>query len=167
MKYIITGILFLFSCSTFSQQLYPTEINSGGVNEISNDYSFTFSIGGLAVNTLTNDNMLSQGFQQPFNVFISDFTYLTNIKLKAKAFPNPTTDIMYLSVQSEIEPILCYIRILDNMGKVVFAPVEYFEFSKGQNISLNLKNVLQGTYLLQVISKRNNECLIQFKVIKL
>ena len=139
MKYRLTGILLTFCFLTFSQQFTPKEINTGGDNEITEDYSFTYSVGGIAVNTLSNDNILTQGYQQPYNIFISDLTYFTNIKFKAKAFPNPTIDILHLSMLSEVEPILCYIRILDNFGKAVSAPVEYFEFSKGQNITLNLK----------------------------
>ncbi|MFC2138903.1 T9SS type A sorting domain-containing protein [Bacteroidota bacterium] len=167
MKYTIAVILFLISCLTYSQNFTPTEINTGGDNEITEDYSFTYSVGGLAVSTLSSDNVLTQGYQQPYNIFISDFTYLTNIKFKAKAFPNPTIDFLHLSMLSEIEPVLCYVRILNNFGKTVSAPVEYFEFSKGQNITLNMKELQQGTYLIQLISHEKNDCLVQFKVIKL
>jgi len=167
MKYNISVILIFIFGLINSQQFTPVEINAGGDNEITKDYSFSYSIGGLAVNTLSNDNIFTQGYQQPFNIYISDFTYFTNIKFKAKAFPNPTVDILHLSMLSNTEPVLCYVRILDNFGKAVSAPVKYFEFSKGQNITLNMKNMQQGNYLIQIISHENNDCLVQFKVIKL
>ena len=167
MKWITLNILLIISINLTAQQLYPTEINTLGDMNTTDGISLSYSVGGLAVNTLYNYNILTQGFQQSYNLFLSEPKYLTELKLKAKVFPNPTNDIMHLSVISDTETILSYIRILDANGKVMHAPTEYFEFTKGQNITLNLKNIAHGTYLLQVVSKKSNEVLVQFKVVKL
>lgn len=167
MKILVIIIILFISYNCFSQKFSPIEINTAGDNEITNDYSFTYSVGGLAVNTLSNESILTQGFQQNYNIYISEFTYFSENHLKAKVFPNPTTDIVFLSVQGFSRPLLCYIEVIDNYGNIVSAPAEYYEFGLGQNISINMEHLSPGPYILFIISKKDNERIAQVKFIKL
>ena len=70
-------------------------------------------------------------------------------------------------MENEIDPVVCYLRVLDTKGNVTEAPVNYFEFIKGQNISLNLKKMAFGVYIVQFVSKSDNKVIARVKIIKI
>ncbi len=167
MRFLFLYILFFIVFRLNAQELYPVEINSGGNYIESNKIDYSSSIGGLVANTLINDYIVTQGFQQPYNLFIDIPEYFVNNLIRLKAFPNPTIDVVYFYVENEIDPVICYIRIFDSKGNLVEAPVQYYEFIKGQNISLNLHDISIGTYIVQIISKSSNQVVAQIKIVKI
>lgn len=167
MKFLGFIIMCFIGINAVTQELQPTEINSGGNDIISDNYIYSHSVGGLAVHTLYDDNYLTQGFQQPYNLYMEKPVFFKKSSLKLKAFPNPSTDVVYFSVIDEIEPVLCYIKIYDNNGNAVKAPVQFYEFTNGQNITLNMRKFAIGTYIVQFISKENSHVIAQIKIVKL
>ncbi|MBA7554267.1 hypothetical protein ES705_46880 [subsurface metagenome] len=94
-------LLFLLLLPGFSLiwgqvQLNPTVISSAGGYTETADISLAWTLGELAVSTLsTTDMILTQGFQQPFLLDINaiddpEFNWSVN------AYPNPVSEILNL-----------------------------------------------------------------------
>ena len=77
--------------------------------------------------------------------------------LNISVFPNPTTDIAYLSFQNNSTQLhTAEVTVLSTLGKVLF--------NVHNNIEVNLGTLPEGMYFLKIRSSNNNETTI--KVIK-
>ena len=67
MKSVVLSFMFLILWNfSFSQSLSPTLISSAGAYAAAGDITLSYSLGEIAVTTLTTDNLvLTQGFHQP------------------------------------------------------------------------------------------------------
>ena len=121
MKSVVSSFMFLiFWNFSFSQSLSPTLISSAGVYATGGDISLSYSVGEIAVSTLTTDNLiLTQGFHQPQ---LTGTGIPDNIELdwKVNAFPNPVQDQLNISIRLG-KPVEMNLEIFDLTGKLILS----------------------------------------------
>jgi len=153
-SFIITLSNFLIATSAKAQ-----EVNSTSGGEYGNaNYKLTYTIGEPNVTTLINSNMqLTQGFQQPvYQIIISLITKIAD-ELNIKIFPNPTTDILFLSIEKP--PQNLQFMLFDMSGKLL----------QQKNITdtkteINMQAFSNANYVLQVL--QNQEKISSYEIIK-
>ncbi len=167
-KQLHIAILFvLLPCIAQGQEISRSDLNSGGGEIVAEDIRCSYTIGGLAASTFENDKMLSQGFQQYYNILIEKSNAYSWASLKTRVFPNPAVDVVHVMVRGDREYELCTLQMVSADGKIVFPPMECTYFDAGQNFSLNLSGLSEGTYIINIIKKSDNTSISQFKLLKL
>lgn len=142
-KLKLTLIALFFARIIVAQNLSPTVVNSsGGVIQNSN-HSLEWSLGELAVSTLTSPvNLLTQGFLQPTTTIVG--TEAAFDESRFSAFPNPVSD--WLNLQTDIAEIET-VQIHDVLGKVVlqstFQP------------SIDVHQLNSGVYIVSLFNGQN------------
>lgn len=86
MKWFSFFLPYLLAQSIFCQQLAPTVISSAGTHLSQSVGSLEFTLGELAIATLGNGNILTQGFHQP-ELAVS--TSIHQEEFSALVYPNP------------------------------------------------------------------------------
>lgn len=132
-----------------------------------NGGSATYTVGQIAVQTLTDGNIsLSEGVQQPFEISTVGIDEYPGISLYAKVFPNPTLGKLTLELSEETAQILfsnssqLQYRLSDANGKTL----------KSGNIVSNtsvvdLSDFAPGSYFISISNAK--KILKTFKVVKI
>jgi len=145
MKYLrilIFALLILFiDCHIVLPQQV---ISSMGGNLLTESGSISFTLGEPVINTISTTNgIITQGYQQPWLKAISNYTNSTN-SAYIKVYPNPTTDILYLSTQ--IDGMSNIKFVLTNFtGRVFFTTIIDSELTE-----VDFSHFLPGIYILMV-----------------
>ena len=134
-------------------------VPASGGDAVGTGGSSSYTVGQTVYTTHTGTNgTVSQGVQQPYEISTVLGIELEEIKLKLKAFPNPTIENLTLSVGSYISQDLSY-KLYNIQGK--FIQQQDLETKKTVISMLNLPS---GPYLLSVYGK--NRLIKIFKIIK-
>ena len=147
MKRKILLFLILLPCFslTWGQvQLNPTVISSAGGYAEATDINLAWTLGELAVSTLsTTDMILTQGFQQPFLLDIGDAIDDPEFNWSVNAYPNPVTDGK-LNIESaeKIHHILVY----NVFGQSI---IEH-EYNGVFSLSIETSELTSGIYFIKV-----------------
>lgn len=157
-KYIYFFVFILFSIvsKTNAQQ----DIVATGGDAINTDgSSMSYSVGQVIYTiTLASDVSIIQGLQQPYE--ISNFLGIEqmDINLTIAAFPNPTNNLLTLTVGNHDEKDLSY-QLYDITGR-------FIENKKieDKETSIVMQNLDNAVYLLKIV--RDNKDLKTFKIIK-
>lgn len=153
--YYTLVILILFSIPAFGQQ---NTLSSGG-DASGTGGSTSYSVGQVAFTTNTSENgSVNHGIQQPYIIQAITGIDEPGISLSLTAYPNPTTDILQLVVESEMEKHIRY-QLYSMQGQLL----------ANEDLTLNqtgidLSGYMPATYILKVI--RNNSEVKSFKIIK-
>lgn len=153
--YYTLVILILFSIPAFGQQ---NTLSSGG-DASGTGGSTSYSVGQVAFTTNTSENgSVNHGVQQPYIIQAITGINEPGISLSLTAYPNPTTDILQLVVESEMEKHIRY-QLYSMQGQLL----------ANEDLTLNqtgidLSGYMPATYILKVI--RNNSEVKSFKIIK-
>ena len=99
-----------------------------------------FSIGELAVQTLQNNEILTQGFHQGD---LKVTTAVFNLGIKTKIYPNPTTTFIIVELEKNVN---ADILVYDINGKIVIEDKLNDENQK----QLDFSFLKQGNYLLNI-----------------
>lgn len=137
------SILFLFLCFPlfiFGQVTTPTVITNSGGTFSNSSVIMDFSIGELAVQTLQNNEILTQGFHQGD---LKVTTALINLGIKTKIYPNPTTNFIIVELEKNVN---ADIKVYDINGKIVIEDKLNDENEK----QLDFSFLKQGNYLLNI-----------------
>ena len=137
------SILFLFLCFPifiFGQVTTPTVITNSGGTFSNSSIIMDFSIGELAVQTLQNNEILTQGFHQGD---LKVTTALINLGIKTKIYPNPTTNFIIVELEKNVN---ADIKVYDINGKIVIEDKINDENEK----QLDFSFLKQGNYLLNI-----------------
>ena len=137
------SILFLFLCFPifiFGQVTTPTVITNSGGTFSNNSIIMDFSIGELAVQTLQNNEILTQGFHQG-DLTVS--TSIENIAIKTKIYPNPTTNFLIIELEKNVNAELL---VYDINGKIVIKN----KLNEEQKKQLDFSFLTQGNYFLHI-----------------
>lgn len=156
--YVFT-LTVLFAAKVHSQSLSQQVVGVTGNFSTSNGNSLSFTVGEAAVQTLSNSNILTQGFQQPDKLVVSGITE-TNSFSQLAIYPNPTQDNLFIKLHSAT-PVT--VQLTDMLGRNLFESSE--SFSDNKLITIPMKNFPAGTYLLTVTDDKRNTS--SYKIINL
>jgi hypothetical protein len=148
-------LLAILLCSTMlltaQVQLTPTVIAAGGGYGEGEGISLSWTIGELAVTTLTaGDLVLTQGFQQPFDIDVIG-TRDQQVSWGISVYPNPVKD--QLRIKFNVETAGDYLlEVQDVTGRIVTQKL-HKEVRPGDIVLLNTSTYLPGVYFLKVYTR--------------
>ena len=133
-------ILFFCPILLFGQVTSPTLISNSGGSFATNTIIMDFSIGELAVQTLQNNEILTQGFHQEV---LKIGTLINELEILTKIYPNPTSKLLFIELKEESDgDVLMY----DIKGKLVLQD----KFQNQKIKHLDISTFSPGNYLLHV-----------------
>ena len=148
MKKILYLILIILPSALQAQSVSPQVISTAGGYVEGTGLSLSYTIGEVAVQTLTAGSLvLTQGFQQPLD--IGTFNRETmQVDWQLKTWPNPVSHDLYLRVGSEIQQDLV-LEAIDLSGRThlirkIEAPPQDSPFK------VDLSNLAAGVYLIKI-----------------
>ncbi|WP_298121090.1 T9SS type A sorting domain-containing protein [Flavobacterium sp.] len=152
-KLIIISVLSLTGVQ--AQQ----SVNSSGGNGSGIGGSFSYTVGQIDYVAATGTNgSLSQGVQQPFEIFTLGNNDYPTIQLQAIVYPNPTTENVNLSISNHSLENLEY-DLYDVTGKLIS-----HQKITANETQISIENLSVGNYFIAV--NENNKKLKTFKIIK-
>jgi hypothetical protein len=96
-KILFFLIPFLFFLKGNAQQ----SVNAGGGNATGSNGNLSYTIGQIDYVSATGSNgSVSQGVQQPLEIFTLGKDDFPNIMLQATVYPNPTTSVINLRIEN-------------------------------------------------------------------
>lgn len=154
-----TCFLILLSCFYFNNRSYAQNNSvSAGANGTGTGGSVSYSVGQISYVTKTSGNgSVSEGVQQPYEIFIITDLAGQEIDVCLNVYPNPAVDIITLEIRDHFSS-LSYL-LTDINGKLIFQ-----NKVAGSKTLINCKNLNAGIYFLKVYNE--NEQLKNFKLIK-
>ena len=156
MRSIITLLFILTITMDVSAQ---QTANTSGKNVSQNNTSVSYSIGEVYYNTTLNSNsVITQGIQQPYEIYLISGIGNEKDVMLITAFPNPTTTTLKLLIQDIKLDGLNY-KLYDLLGKEILSG----DIQKNQT-ELDLNNLMPAVYFIKVF--RYNSNLKYFKIIK-
>ena len=156
MRSIITLLFILTITMDVSAQ---QTANTSGKNVSQNNTSVSYSIGELYYNTTLNSNsVITQGIQQPYEIYLISGIGNEKDVMLITAFPNPTTTTLKLLIQDIKLDGLNY-KLYDLLGKEILSG----DIQKNQT-ELDLNNLMPAVYFIKVF--RYNSTIKYFKIIK-
>lgn len=154
--HLIIFIICLSPLYIFSQNISQSVISSAGNFQVGK-YGKTlhYTIGELVVDNFENNNILSQGFHQLYQVTV-DVDFTEEIDYTLTVFPNPTSGWLQLNTDSEFEfNVIMY----DMNGKVIFNTT-----TNKYQTDFDIAYLAQGLYYLSVV--HDNQVVKSFKISK-
>lgn len=162
MKKLILIIACMAGISyAYAQSVKPEVIASAGDYFTSTNNTMSWTLGECITETYTSaNNKLTQGFQQS-TYSITAVIQLAFKGISVKAFPNPTTDFINVSVETTGGSQIKYsVELFDLQGKKLMD-----ENTKVKSIQLDMSGYANGTYFLKVTDQGKN-LLQHFKILK-
>jgi hypothetical protein len=112
------------------------------------DYSTASGSGGI----------ITQGIQQPYEIFIVTGIEEKSIDLTASVYPNPTTDFVLLKVENSISANFTF-QLYDIQGKILLN-----KKVENNQTSISMADLANAVYFIKVLN--NNNEVKTFKIIK-
>jgi hypothetical protein len=133
--------------------------NTSGKNVSQNNTSVSYSIGEVYYNTTTTlSSVITQGIQQPYEIYlISGIGNEKDVQL-ITAFPNPTSSTIKIVIQDIKIDGLNY-KLYDLLGKEILSG----DITSNQT-EVDLNNLMPAVYFIKVF--RYNSTIKYFKIIK-
>lgn len=148
--------IFFFVGKTYSQE---NIVSTGGKGSGTGGTS-SYSIGQIADLRLQGSGGSGQeGVQQPYEIATLGTDEFKEINLIMTAFPNPTVDVLNLSITNDKLEDLGY-DLFDINGKIVSKTSKII----ASETTVNMHGLSQGVYFLRVNS--NSKTIKTFKIIK-
>ncbi len=148
--------ILLFGCTLFivtsinaQVTLAPSVISSGGGYGENGNISISWTLGELAVTTLTGGDMiLTQGFQQPFDIGVG--IQKEEINWDISVYPNPVGEELRIRFNIE-KPGDFLLEIQDVTGRLI-RQEQHKQVSPGDVVILNTSTYTNGIYFLKVLT---------------
>jgi hypothetical protein len=142
-------ILFLSIYAQAQLALAPSIVASGGQYYESDNMNISWTVGELAVTTLTGENLiLTQGFQQP--TLIGTGIDRDVFDGEIFVYPNPVQNELFIRFDIE-RPGEYIFEIQDVTGRIMSQTLQK-PITPGDIIQLNTSTFSPGIYLLKVIT---------------
>jgi len=137
-----------------------TSVNATGTNASGSGGSASYSVGQVVYTTNAGTSgSVAQGVQQPYEIsVVTAIEEAKGINLSVTTYPNPTTDFLQLTVESEKLKDLSY-QLFDMNGKLL-----QNEKITSNQTSIVMSNLVPATYFIKVI--QGNKEVKTFKIIK-
>jgi hypothetical protein len=156
-KKIILLVGFFLPCISMLQAQKGT-VASGG-DAMGSGGSASYSIGQTDYITANGTGgTITQGLQQPYEIYVITGVETYGINLSLSVYPNPTTDMVTLSVKNTATEKMSYI-LSDVQGKIIRR-----EKLTDNETSIFMADLRKSTYLVKVLN--NNKEVKTFKIIK-
>jgi len=127
-----------------AQSLSPSVIATAGSYFEAGSFSLSTTIGEPLTETLVNNNnILTQGFQQPDYTVISNITEAFLPQLNITVYPNPADKHLNILVKATTVS-KALLTLTDIQGRTLFK--ETFQYNTLKNIDLS--DIAQGSYTL-------------------
>jgi hypothetical protein len=154
---LCVAIFMLFGITSLqAQETIP--VTGGNANGSGGSVSYTIGQTFYITNTGTNGSV-AEGVQQPFEIsVVIGIEEANGINLSVSAYPNPTTDLLQLKVESEKLKDLSF-QLYDMQGKLLHS-----EKIVSNQTGIEMRNLVPATYFLKVI--QGNKEVKEFKIIK-
>jgi len=154
-KFLTVFSIGLLSLNAQAQEAIPAA--GGEASGAGGTVSYT--IGQVSYQTESGSaGSVSEGVQQPFEVFVTSVDKVPGITLNVKAYPNPTQGELWLNIENLKNQDLTY-QIYDFSGKLIESnPV------RDNQTHISLQNYASATYFLRVMSQTSE--IKTFKIIK-
>jgi len=157
-------LILLFCCLFLSLQFEAQNaIVIAGGNIDDGNFKLSYSIGQVAKKSTSDTNgLFNQGIQQPFEIYnlfnlSLDDNDISNFEIKA--YPNPTVDLLTLSINNAIVNNQI-VKVYDLNGKVILQK----EIIQNET-QIDFSQFNAGVYLFNVFDK-NHTLIKAFKIIK-
>lgn len=143
---LILGIVIL---NAQEIRLAPSVVSSGGGYFEGNDISISWTLGELAVSTISGgDLVLTQGFQQPFDIDVGIDDKQVNWGVSV--YPNPVAD--QLRIRFDIESTGDYFLEVQDVTGRLLSQEQHKHVNPGDIIMLNTSSYTTGVYFLKVLT---------------
>jgi len=155
LKFCFTLALGIVFASASAQQATTA---SGG-DATGSGGSVAYSIGQPVYTTHSGSSgTVAQGVQQPYEIFIIVGAEEKNINLFLSVYPNPTENMLALSVENYQDEQLTY-QLLDLAGKILSD-----KKLTGNKTEISLREYSLAVYFLKVFEKENE--IKSFRIVK-
>ncbi|MDO9187002.1 MAG: T9SS type A sorting domain-containing protein [Bacteroidia bacterium] len=157
----ITKVILMFCLVSFGLGSVVAQENTDAMGGMLYGPAGTvsYSIGQIDYETATGSGgNITEGLQQPYEIMILSGIEENDINLTFSLFPNPTADLVVLSVQNSV-PLNLTCSLFNIEGKLI----EKREVNSSQT-TITMSDLANGAYLLKVLRK-STEVKI-FKIIK-
>lgn len=152
----LTALFFLLLNTVLTAQ---ETFSSSGFNSNGNSGLISYSVGQVSVGFFTGNNgSLTHGVQQPYEIFSTTGDDILNINLKLTAYPNPTIDQLFLSIENIQGKFFNY-QLFNMQGKLLL-----IDKCENNKTHINLNEFPPNTYLLSI--SENNTVIKSFTIIK-
>ena len=156
-KALLVCVFTTASTWTYSQN----NITASGNEAAGSGGSASYSVGQVVYTMQSGSNgSIIQGVQQPFEIMALSNADFQPINLVFKIFPNPVSEVLYLTSDENFDLTNVNYALFDSTGKISKQKTSVIQ--KTEPIQMN--NLPQGFYILTV--SRNNQILKSFKIIK-
>lgn len=152
-------LTFLFLSISSGVLNAQESINTSGKTISNVNGSLSYTIGQIVYTTNSSTaGVITQGVQQPLEIFTLGTNDFPNISLKMLIYPNPTTALVNLKIERLNSNALEY-HFFDIMGNQISSQkINHAE------TEISLENLPSATYFLNVSD--NNKIIKSFKIIK-
>jgi len=151
-------VAFLCSIGMLMTNAQENTVSSGG-NATGAGGSASYTVGqAFYITSSDPSGSVAQGVQQPIEIQVVLGMEEHEINLYAKVYPNPTTDLINLSIGNTDTSGLSY-QLFDYSGRVLTnGKIE------NEDTSIPMSRYPQATYLLSVT--KDNKAIKTFKILK-
>ncbi len=158
MNRIKTIPIFLLGITVSGISHSQESVNTSGGNASGTEGNVSYSVGQLTYNEYGNGTgSVAQGVQHAYEI-VTLSVYDGNINIAVNAFPNPTTDLLMLSISNPAEMSISY-ELRDVNGKLLTEGMV-----KENLTSIDMQFYTPATYFINV--KSNQQNIQSFKIIK-
>jgi hypothetical protein len=153
-KFLIVCWLLINGSTLIAQQL----VSTAGDFYQNDSGSLSFSFGELAIETfLSNNNILTQGFQQTNLVAVS-IKELPGLDFEISVYPNPVKDIVMLKIPSD-KLVGKQYKLYDSNGKLL-----QIKLLQETETEISFSSLTPATYFIKV--GEGEKELKTFKIVK-
>jgi hypothetical protein len=146
---LLVGTLFFMASINAQVKLTPSVISSGGGYGVNDNISISWTLGEVAVTTLSHANMiLTQGFQQPFDIGVG--ISRDEVNWSISVYPNPVGD--QLRIRFNIEKSADFLLEIQDVTGRLLSQEQHKQINPGDIVVLNTSTFTNGIYFLKVLT---------------
>jgi len=127
--------------------------NASGGNASGNGGTVSYSVGQVVYTTNSggSNGSVAQGVQQPFEIsVITELEEAKGITLHCLVYPNPTTDILTLTIEGDVIQSQYIAYLYDINGKLLLNKI------LSENLTaISMGNLAPATYFLKIVETKH------------